>query len=283
MANKRVTRREKPSENIHHRQERKLSSSMEGTAEKLESLKSLNFLLLKEIVEHRQQVENLLKCLAALETKVSITTEEKRHLEDELSRLKSDLSDMNEKYASLDVERSLTDVFLASQFNEETQRLTSVILKEKEEMRTHTEQRDADFSKYKKTVENELSDLRLSMKSLEKDNAGLRIENVELVREKRDMERRQEVLEREILDLVRQKDEIEKAAVKKDSEILQDLTSIKSAFESREHKVAEMERQVECMKNSVKEANKKKTFWALFSSATAIFAAASVAYFRLGQ
>lgn len=62
-----------------------------------------------------------------------------------------------------------------------------------------------------------------------------------------------------------------------------ELISIKSAFESREHKVAEMERQVECMKNSVREANKQKTFWTLFSSATTIFAAASVAYFRLTQ
>ncbi|CAH9092928.1 unnamed protein product [Cuscuta epithymum] len=57
-----------------------------------------------------------------------------------------------------------------------------------------------------------------------------------------------------------------------------ELEAIKKGFKTREIKVEEMKREVEFLKSSVRQANKKKSLWALFSSATTIFAAISLAY-----
>ncbi|XAR52538.1 hypothetical protein NMG60_11020669 [Bertholletia excelsa] len=57
-----------------------------------------------------------------------------------------------------------------------------------------------------------------------------------------------------------------------------ELEAIKKAFKTRESKVEDMKRELEFLQNSVAEAHKKKNFWTLVSSATTIFAAASVAY-----
>ena len=54
---------------------------------------------------------------------------------------------------------------------------------------------------------------------------------------------------------------------------LSELEAIKLAFRKREEKVGEMEKQMETMKWCVEEARKKKSLWALVSSATTILAA----------
>lgn len=54
---------------------------------------------------------------------------------------------------------------------------------------------------------------------------------------------------------------------------LSELEAIKSSFRKREEKVGEMEKQMESLKWCVEEARKKKSFWALISSATTILAA----------
>ncbi|KAK4852840.1 hypothetical protein QYF36_027456 [Acer negundo] len=56
------------------------------------------------------------------------------------------------------------------------------------------------------------------------------------------------------------------------------LEAIKNAFGNKKKLVEDMKKQVEVMQNSVAEAHKKKSFWTLVSSATTLFAAASVAY-----
>ncbi|KAK2640614.1 hypothetical protein Ddye_028409 [Dipteronia dyeriana] len=56
------------------------------------------------------------------------------------------------------------------------------------------------------------------------------------------------------------------------------LEVIKNAFGDKEKLVGDMKKQVEFLQNSVEEAHKKKSFWTLVSSATTLFAAASVAY-----
>ncbi|XP_018860230.1 paramyosin-like [Juglans regia] len=62
-----------------------------------------------------------------------------------------------------------------------------------------------------------------------------------------------------------------------------ELDAIKSAFRNKEKTVEEMRKQLEFLQNSVVEANKKKSFWTVVSSATTIFAAASVAYVARGR
>ncbi|KAH7571996.1 hypothetical protein JRO89_XS04G0182700 [Xanthoceras sorbifolium] len=56
------------------------------------------------------------------------------------------------------------------------------------------------------------------------------------------------------------------------------LEVIKNAFGNKEKLVEDMKKKVEFMQNSVAEAEKKKSFWTIVSSATTLFAAASVAY-----
>ncbi|ESR46473.1 hypothetical protein CICLE_v10000602mg [Citrus x clementina] len=56
-----------------------------------------------------------------------------------------------------------------------------------------------------------------------------------------------------------------------------EFQAIVNAFRNREKLVEDMKHRVELMQNSV-EAQKKKSFWTVVSSATTIFAAASVAY-----
>ncbi|KAK9139501.1 hypothetical protein Scep_009182 [Stephania cephalantha] len=57
-----------------------------------------------------------------------------------------------------------------------------------------------------------------------------------------------------------------------------ELDAIKKTFKSKDEKVEELMKELEVVKNSLKEANQKKSFWTLMSSATTIVAAASLAY-----
>ncbi|EXB93887.1 hypothetical protein L484_002093 [Morus notabilis] len=57
-----------------------------------------------------------------------------------------------------------------------------------------------------------------------------------------------------------------------------ELEAIQNAFRNKEKAVEDMKKQVESLKRAEAEAHKKKSFWALVSSAITIFAAASVAY-----
>lgn len=61
------------------------------------------------------------------------------------------------------------------------------------------------------------------------------------------------------------------------------LEEIKNAFKIKENTVEEMKLQVEVLQRSVVVAQKKKSFWALFSYATTFLAAFSVAYFTHGH
>ncbi|KAJ0015227.1 hypothetical protein Pint_19930 [Pistacia integerrima] len=57
-----------------------------------------------------------------------------------------------------------------------------------------------------------------------------------------------------------------------------ELEAIQTAFRNKEKVVEDMKQQVEFLQNSEVEAHKKKNFWTVVSSATTLFAAASVAY-----
>uniref|UniRef100_A0A7N0T5U3 Uncharacterized protein n=1 Tax=Kalanchoe fedtschenkoi TaxID=63787 RepID=A0A7N0T5U3_KALFE len=65
--------------------------------------------------------------------------------------------------------------------------------------------------------------------------------------------------------------------------IEREIEAIKNAFKSREAAMADMRKQLETMKSSVSQAHKGKSLWQLVSTATTIFAAASVAYVSRGH
>ncbi|XP_030959781.1 myosin-6-like [Quercus lobata] len=62
-----------------------------------------------------------------------------------------------------------------------------------------------------------------------------------------------------------------------------ELDAITNAFKNKEKIVEDTKKQVEFLQNSVANANKRKSFWTVVSSATTIFAAASVAYVARGR
>lgn len=62
-----------------------------------------------------------------------------------------------------------------------------------------------------------------------------------------------------------------------------ELDAIRNAFKNKEKIVEDMKKQVEFLQNSVANAHKRKSFWTVVSSATTIFAAASVAYVARGR
>lgn len=62
-----------------------------------------------------------------------------------------------------------------------------------------------------------------------------------------------------------------------------ELEAIKNAIKSKENKVDEMQRQVEHLQFSVAQAQKKKNFFTMLSSATTLFAAISLAYVARGH
>ncbi|XP_057787028.1 uncharacterized protein LOC131004371 [Salvia miltiorrhiza] len=108
MAKKKVS-------NAHHEKHEDTvkSQSMDSPpssvdSEKIESLKSLNQMLLKDAVERRQQVDSLLQSKGSLELELTRSKSEKEALGSELARLA-------ERAAELEVERRVVDVFVAVQ------------------------------------------------------------------------------------------------------------------------------------------------------------------------
>lgn len=81
-------------------------SSMD--TEKIDSLKSLNQILLKEAVERRKQVDSLLQSKGSLELELTRSNSEREALESELGRLV-------ERAALLEVERAVVAVFVSAQ------------------------------------------------------------------------------------------------------------------------------------------------------------------------
>ncbi|KAL1539943.1 golgin subfamily A member 6-like protein 1 [Salvia divinorum] len=113
MARKKVSNasHQKPSQN---HDETVKSNSMDSPppssvdSEKLENLKSLNQMLLKEAVERRQQVDSLLQSKGSLEMELSRSSSDKEALGSELAQLV-------DRVAELELERRVLAVYVAVQ------------------------------------------------------------------------------------------------------------------------------------------------------------------------
>lgn len=107
MAKKKVAQpSQKQEEPVKSHQEITPPSSMD--TEKIDSLKSLNQILLKEAVERRKQVDSLLQSKGSLELELTRSNSEREALESELGRLV-------ERAALLEVERAVVAVFVSAQ------------------------------------------------------------------------------------------------------------------------------------------------------------------------
>ncbi|KAK4751139.1 hypothetical protein SAY87_004621 [Trapa incisa] len=110
MAKKKVTHhhQHQPKDSIPDKQE---SMEQDPSEEKLQSLKSLNSLLVKETFDRRQQVESLEQAKGALEAELAMLGEEKRALEAELA-----LS--GHRNVGMELERTVFCVFLETQMGQ---------------------------------------------------------------------------------------------------------------------------------------------------------------------
>lgn len=75
----------------------------------------------------------------------------------------------------------------------------------------------------------------------------------------------------------------ERKLEEEDQPYVAELEAIQNAFKNKEKMVEDMKQQVEYLKRSAAEARKQKSFWTLFTSATTVFAAATVAYVAKGR
>ncbi|KAK3031615.1 hypothetical protein RJ639_035621 [Escallonia herrerae] len=174
MAKKKPTQHGKPPQTQEEQAHHQALLAMEESSEKLENLKSLNSLLLKETVERRQQVDSLKESNGALESELSRSKMEKDGLEAELARL-SELAVMAE------MERTLVFVFVAVQVGERAE----AIVKERD------------------GLEREKVEIKKKMEGLERDMRKALQEKSEIERVKSEKESAVKVLEIRVNELVR--------------------------------------------------------------------------------
>ncbi|GFY90611.1 prefoldin chaperone subunit family protein [Actinidia rufa] len=110
MAKKKATHQDKPAKNQDPTHQS--PTAMAEASEKLENLKSLNYVLLKEAVERRQQVDSLQNSIGSLESALTRSESENRGLQDELTRLR-------DCTAQLELERYLVPLFVSVQVREQ--------------------------------------------------------------------------------------------------------------------------------------------------------------------
>ncbi|PSS26697.1 CAP-Gly domain-containing linker protein [Actinidia chinensis var. chinensis] len=110
MAKKKATHQDKPAKNQDPTHQS--PTAMAEASEKLENLKSLNYVLLKEAVERRQQVDSLQNSIGSMESALTRSESENRGLQDELTRLR-------DCTAQLELERYLVPLFVSVQVREQ--------------------------------------------------------------------------------------------------------------------------------------------------------------------
>ncbi|KAJ8572168.1 hypothetical protein K7X08_008679 [Anisodus acutangulus] len=114
MAKKKVTPQVKQPQNNTNKEEvvkennHSTTAAMEEASEKLENLKSLNNMLLKETIEKRQQVDSLIQAKGCLESELKKSNSEKNELTTELTQL-------SEEVIQLDIEKKLVSLFVGVQ------------------------------------------------------------------------------------------------------------------------------------------------------------------------
>ena len=171
MAKKKVT-----SQSNHHKQEEQPQaqhcteshrpSTMEDPSEKLQSLKNLNAMLLKETSERRQQVDSLVEAKEALESALNRSAMEKKALEDQMSEAAED-------NVGLELQKGVVLDFLETQMREMSLGFNRLVAEKNEILRVKTEREaevlflKGEMVKLKGSLENERN--QLSKMSRERD------------------------------------------------------------------------------------------------------------------
>ncbi|XP_068341769.1 uncharacterized protein [Pyrus communis] len=145
MAKKKVTLQPNDTKEVtHHSKTHHIThkaaaaAAMDEPSEKLENLKSLNSLLLKETKDRRQQVESLVQAKAGLESELS------RFLVESES-LVSELSEKSEENVGLELEKTVYGVFVLAQMGQ--------MMRERVEIERAMSERDGEIVELKREVE----------------------------------------------------------------------------------------------------------------------------------
>ncbi|KAM2664066.1 hypothetical protein FF1_010474 [Malus domestica] len=144
MAKKKVTlqpndtKEETHHSKTHHITHKAAAAAMDEPSEKLENLKSLNSLLLKETKDRRQQVESLVQAKAGLESELS-------RFRVESESLVSELSEKSEENVGLELEKSVYGVFVLAQMGQ--------MMRERVEIERAMSERDGEIVELKREVE----------------------------------------------------------------------------------------------------------------------------------
>ncbi|PSS19629.1 Myosin-11 like [Actinidia chinensis var. chinensis] len=279
MAKKKATHQDKPAQNQEPAHQS--PAAMDEASEKIENLKSLNSVLLKEAVERRQQVDSLQKSIVSLESALTRSESEHRGLQDELTRLR-------DCTAELELERYLVSVFVSVQVGEHEEavkeerdgflrerveigrRLRSLerelreVLREKSEIEKARSEREAEIGVLKEKlrdigveieneregsirVSRERDDLRVELDVQIEETNGLRLKLLEAERRERKTEEEVQKMKVEYNGLMEEREERERR-----------IKLMARDKDSVERSLAESSRVLEGLKREIEEIVREK-------------------------
>lgn len=177
MAKKKVNHQSKPSqEQIPQHQEQ---TPMDDSSEKLQSLKSLNTLLLKETHERRQQVEKLVKSQETLESELTRSVATRNLLDAELTRL-------SDEAFGLELEKSLVGIFMHNQMSDVNVAVDG-LMREKMQIESRLECLEREFEMLKSERDVEIRELVKKVDELKDDTENEKEASSRVMREKDEM------------------------------------------------------------------------------------------------
>ncbi|XP_059648586.1 uncharacterized protein LOC132294668 [Cornus florida] len=114
MAKKKVTHQDKQPNSEEEEEQTHQAAAMDDASEKLQRLKSLNSILLKETTEKRKQLDSLRQEKGSLESELTRSETERGVLQGELTHLQDGI-------ARLELERNLVSEFVSVQVNQQVE------------------------------------------------------------------------------------------------------------------------------------------------------------------
>ncbi|KAJ9180183.1 hypothetical protein P3X46_008459 [Hevea brasiliensis] len=244
-----------PNQDIPHEDSRtpalnRHQSSMEDPEEKIQHLKSLNSMLLKETLERRQQIESLVQAKRGLETELTRTSIEKTDLENLLTR-------STEDRLSLEIEKGLFCVFIETRMNEMGV-VAEGLLREKGEKEIESVFLKTEVNGLLENLENERQ--KLSWACRDRDMLRFDLDNwVNEANGLREKLIEMEEKERKTAEDIRILKVHYAQSIKQNKELEEEIEKVKNLTDFAEKKLAEKEKEIEDLNREMDDIVRKKT------------------------
>lgn len=260
---------------------------------------------LKDINLKNQKIDELIGERSMIE-------EAKMRIEGELGELKREIGELRVAFSSVEgenIEKTEEIRGLKSEVNRSRDEIARLINEGDDARKCFEEERDVCVS-----LREKVSEMEMKTEKTEEALTKVKSENRSVLGEKKELEEELDVLKSKVASLEgslskgsKEIDNLRARLLKSDANLgfilkimkgvrdgdmgtdegeyvseeikpcLDELVTIKREMRKGEAMVEEMKKQVGLLNNSIEEAHKKKSFWAVVSSATTIFAAASMA------